>query len=112
MNTKRRHPGHRGGVNGLLWGALRICRHARTGDIPTLTDLLTQPQRKNSSKYFCALRRAGIVGRHLCSGKASWELVRDLGPQVPTYRRRAGVLYDHNTGAGVALWKQQKKPIG
>ena len=33
--------------------------------------------------------------RRDCLQKADWKLVRDLGPQAPTYRRRAGVLYDH-----------------
>ena len=33
----------------------------------------------------------------ICLWVRTGSLVRDLGPQAPTYRRRASVLYDHNT---------------
>ena len=61
--------------------------------------------------YLRALSRAEIVyGRWCAGGEVAWKLACDLGPQ-PTHRRRAGVLYDHNTGQELPCGNNSRKPL-
>ena len=62
-------------------------------------------------RYLYALSRAGIVYRRQTGREANWRLVRDLGPQAPTHRRCAGVLYDHNTGQELPCGNNSKNPL-
>ena len=100
---------HARGLSLRLWRALRLRRWMTTGSLVLISDGDVDSQRPHARQYLCALSRAGIVCRRRAGNKASWMLLRDLGPQAPTHRRRAGVLYDHNTGQELPCGNNSKK---
>ena len=87
-----------GGLLARLWRALRICPWARTAALASLSGGDVESQVVQARKCLCALSHAGIVYRRQTGRGANWRLVRDLGPQAPTYRRRASVLYTTTRG--------------
>ena len=99
------------GLPSCLWRALRICRWASTESLVSISGGDSGSQIVQARKYLCALSRAGIVCRRRAGRKANWWLVRDLGPQAPTHRRCAGVLYDHNTGQELPCGNNSKNPL-
>ena len=59
------------------------------------------------------VRRTRSAAPALSAGgrQTNWRLVRDLGPQAPTYRRSTGVLHDCNTGQELPCVRNSRKPL-
>ena len=98
------------GLPRFVWRALRICR---TGSLVSISGGYGGSPATQVRTYLRALSRAEIVyGRRCAGGEVAWKTgVCDLGPQAPTHRRRAGVLYDHNTGQELPCGNNSRKPL-
>ena len=99
------------GLSARLWRALRICRRASTESLVSISGGDGVSLAVEARRYLSALSRAGIVCGRRAGRKTNWWLLRDLGPQAPTYRRCAGVLYDHNTGQELPCGNNSKNPL-
>ena len=60
-------------------------------------------------EYVISEQRDGLIRNAL--KRYGQELVRDFGPQAPTYRRSTGVLHDRNTGQELPCGSNSRKPL-
>ena len=92
------------GLPARLWRALRICRWMTTGSLVSIS---------GGDVPAAQVRRTRSAAPALSAGgrQANWRLVRDLGPQAPTHRRRTGHLHDHNTGQELPCGNNSRKPL-
>ena len=102
---------HARGLSARLWRALRLRRWMTTESLVEISGGVGVSLAVEARRYLSALSRAGIVCRRRVGNKAIWMLLRDLGPQAPTHRRCAGVLYDHNTGQELPCGNNSKNPL-
>lgn len=94
------------------WNAMRIQRRFTVHDILTAATTGAEASAENNlQRYFKALCKAGVLRRlpkraagsaPTSNGYAQYTLVRDLGLVAPSYRAKAGNMFDHNTGKEIA----------
>ena len=102
-----------GDLQRFVWRALRSVDGMTTGSLVSISGGDGGSQATQVRTYLRALSRAEIVyGRRCADGEMAWKLACDLGPQAPTYRRRAGDPINHsNTGQELPCANNSRKPL-
>ncbi|EKE78465.1 hypothetical protein [Oceanibaculum indicum] len=91
------------GLRGRTWWVLRKIRKGTLADIVELAAKAEKRPETAVQAYLSILAQAGYVHVLRRPTPARYLLVRDTGPQAPSWSARYGTIYDPNTSEEIAL---------
>lgn len=90
-------------LRGRTWWVLRKLRKGTLADIVELAAKAEKRPEAAIQAYLSILQRGGYVRALRLPAPARYLLIRDTGPQAPSWSARYGTIYDPNTGEEIAL---------